>query len=146
MIRRATSEDVEAIVAMGLCFQATTNYAQHLRATPETLRSLAMSILANDQSVIFLAERERSILGMIAASLYLQPMSGELVGTEICWWMNPDARGGRTALRLIRAAEAWAVSRGAVVFQLMAPTAKVGQFYEALHYDLIETHYQRRVA
>jgi len=131
---------------MGVCFQATTSYAQHLHATPETLRALAFGLLSNDQAVIFLAERDGHILGMIAATLYRHAMSQELIGTEVCWWMNPDARGGRTALRLIRAAEQWAVELGAVVFQMMAPTAKVGAFYEALHYEQIETHYQRRVA
>lgn len=145
-LRRATIADVDAIVAMGLQFQATTSYAQHLRATPETLQALAIGLLGNDEAIIVLAEADGQIVGMIAATLYRQVMSQELIGTEVCWWMNPEARGGRTALRLIRAAEQWAVDHGAVVFQMMAPTAKVGAFYEALKYDLIETHYQRRVA
>jgi hypothetical protein len=29
---------------------------------------------------------------------------------------------------------------------MMAPTAKVGAFYEALKHEQIETHYQRRIA
>lgn len=145
-IRRATAADLDAIIAMALCFQETTSYAKHLRATPETLRTLAVGMLGNDEAVIFLAERHGSVLGMIAATLYRQIMSQELIGTEVCWWMNPEARDGRTALRLMRAAEQWAIDRGAVVFQMMAPTARVGALYERLDYELIERHYQKRVA
>lgn len=145
-IREATAADVDVIVAMGLRFQQTTTYALHLRATEATLRALTAAIVANDDAVIVVAERHGAVVGMIAASLYVQPMSGELIGTEICWWMEPEARGGRSALRLVRAAEAWALDRGAVVFQMMAPAGTaVGAFYEALRYAPIEMHYQRRL-
>jgi len=145
-IRRATSADVDVIVAMALRFQQTTTYAQYLRTTEPTLRALAAAIVANAEAVILVAERLGVVVGMIAAVLVVQPMSGECVGTEICWWMEPEARGGRSALRLLRAAEQWARDRGAVVFQMSAPSDAVGAFYEALHYDRIETHYQRRLA
>lgn len=145
-IRRATPADIDAIIAMGLQFQATTSYAHHLRATADTLRALATGVLQNGDAVIFLAERDAVIVGMLAATIYQQIMSGERIGMELCWWMDPSARGGRTALRLLRTAEAWAVTQGATVFQMMAPTKEVGAFYEALHYTPIETHYQRQVA
>lgn len=145
-IRRATLEDVVAIVVMGLRFQATTSYATHLRATAETLTALVNAMLANPDAAGWLAEREGVPVGMIGAALYTNPMSGERVGSEIVWWMEPEARGGRTALRLIRTAEQWAQEHGAVIFQLMAPTTEVGRFYQALKYDAIEVHYQRRLA
>jgi len=144
-IRAATAADVDVIVAMGLRFQATTTYAAHLRATEPTLRALALQLLAHEGSVIFLAETDGQVVGMIAASCYVQPMSGELIGSEICWWMDPAARGGRTALRLLRTAEQWAADRGAAIFQMMAPTPEVGALYERLAYAPIETHYMRRL-
>lgn len=145
-VRRATRADVDAIVAMGLRFQADSSYAAYLRATAETMRALTLAVISNDASVLFVAEQDDAIIGMIAATLCANPMSGELVGTEVVWWMDPEARGGRTALRLVRAAENWARDCGAVVFQMAAPTAKVGHFYGVLGYDAIETHYQRRLA
>ena len=148
-IRAATLADVDTIVAMGLRFQATTSYAAHLRATAATLRTLAIGLVTNtDAAVILLLEDGAQVVGMLAASLYVHPMSAEIIGTEVCWWVEPAARGGRGALRLVRAAEAWARDRGAVVMQMMAPAggdADVGRFYEVLHYAPIETHYQRRL-
>lgn len=145
-IRPATAADTDRLVAMSLRFQATTKYAQHLRATPETVASLIAALLANADAIILVVERAETLVGMLAAAIYVQPMSLERVGSEIVWWMEPEARGGRAALRLLRTAEAWAGARGATVFQMMAPTADVGAFYEALDYTPIETHYQRRLA
>jgi GNAT superfamily N-acetyltransferase len=145
-IRRADHRDVDALVAMALRFQESTNYAAHLRATAESFRRLIETILDNDTAAIWVAAREDRPVGMMAATLYLQPMSGECIGAELCWWMEPEARGGRTALRLIRTAEHWARSGGAVLFQLTAPTPAVGQFYEALQYQPVETQYLRRIA
>src|SRR4030095_5403739 len=145
-IRAATAEDIDTIVAMGLRFQALTSYAAHLRATATSLRTLTAAVLANADAAIWLAERGGRAVGMIAVGLYTQPMSGECVGSEICWWMDPEARGGRTALKLLHTAERWAAQQGATIFQMMAPTDAVGAFYERLHYELIERHYMRRLA
>lgn len=131
---------------MSLRFQATTGYAPHLHATAATLTALVDRILDNAEAVIFLAERAGAVVGMLAALLYTHPMSGARVGSELCWWMDPEARGGRQALRLLRTAEAWARDHGATVFQMMAPTPDVERFYTALHYDRIEVHFQRRLA
>lgn len=146
MIRRATAADRDVIVTMSLKFQATTNYARHLHATAATLSGLVDRILGNDEAALFLAERAGVVVGMFAAMLYTHPMSGARVGSELCWWMDPDARGGRAALRLLRTAEQWAREHGATVFQMMAPTPAVERFYAALHYDRIEVHFQRRIA
>jgi RimJ/RimL family protein N-acetyltransferase len=145
-IRRATEPDIPMLVEMGLRFQGQSEYAEHLRATEATLTTVVGHLLSNPNAVIWLAENADRVIGMIAASLYTQPMSGECIGSEICWWMEPEARGGRTAIKLLRTAEAWAQSHGAVIFQMMAPNAAVGALYERLDYRPIETHYQRRLS
>lgn len=144
-IRQADESDVTALVAMGLHFQNTTDYAEHLRATEETLTTVVGHLLSNPNAVIFVAVNGTRLIGMIASTLYTQPMSGECIGSEICWWMEPDSRGGRIAIRLLRTAETWALNRGAVIFQMMAPNASIGSLYERLDYVPIETHYQRRL-
>lgn len=144
-IRLATESDLDAVVAMGLRFQESSEYAHYLRATESTLTTVVGHVLRNENSNVWVADVNGRLIGMIAASLYTQPMSGECVGTEICWWMEPEARGGRTAIRLLRTAEAWAQEHGAVVFQMIAPNAAVGALYKRLAYQPIETHYQRRL-
>lgn len=141
-IRVATDADVPAIVAMGLRFASTT-YHDCLPANAECLTALAETILVNEAATIFVADQAGALTGMLAAQTYVQPMSGETLGTEICWWMEPEARGSRAAMRLLKAAEAWAKARGAVRFYMIAPTDQVAAFYERLGFTRVEIHYQR---
>jgi len=145
VIRVANRSDVLAIVRMGLRF-AGGEYAPWIEATPEALASFAERLIGSDDATIFLAESDGAVMGMLAVMVYPHPMSGARVASELCWWIEPEARGGRTALRLVRAAEQWAVDHDARVLQMIAPTARVGEFYEALGYGRVETTYQRRVA
>jgi N-acetylglutamate synthase-like GNAT family acetyltransferase len=142
MIRDATTADIPAIVAMGLRF-ADTEYHAFLPANAECLATFAANLLAHDASAIFVAERDGALHGFLAVSSYVQPMSGELIGTEVAWWIDPEARGGRDALKLLAAAEAWARARGATRFQMIAPTDHVAAFYERLGFARVEMHYQR---
>ena len=143
--RHATAADVLQIVEMATEFQHTSEYADHLRATPETLAELIDRLLGSPDATILLALEGDRAVGMLAIGLYTQPMSGERIGSEICWWVSPVWRGSRAALKLLRLGEAWALDQGAVVFQMMAPNLRVGDFYARLGYLPIETHYQRRL-
>lgn len=145
MIRTATVKDIPAIVRMGLRF-AETEYQGFLPATPEALTAMAHAVMDGQNAVLFVSEQSGDVAGMLAASSYVQPMTGETIATEMAWWMDPEARGSREALRLLAAAETWAKSRGAAKFQMIAPTDHVGKFYERLGFTKIETHYQRSLA
>lgn len=145
MIREATAADVPAIVRMGLRF-AETEYRGFLPATAHALTTLAQSVIDAPDAVVFVSEQGGAVAGMLAASSYLQPMTGEMIATEIAWWMDPEVRGSREALRLLAAAESWAKARGAAKFQMIAPSEHVGQFYERLGFERIEIHYQRSLS
>ena len=145
VIRRATTEDLPAIVRMGLRF-ADAEYRGFLPATASALSALAAAVLANPDALLLVSEQGGDVVGMLAATTYVQPMSGETIATEIAWWMEPQARGSRAALRLLASAETWAKDKGATKFQMIAPTDHVGQFYERLGFTRIETHYQRSLS
>lgn len=139
-LRRAEEADVPAIVAMGARF-IDAEYPGAIRFSAEGIGTLARNLIAGG-GVVLVAEAIAPV-GMMALSTYLHPMSGERIATEIVWWMDPDARGGRAALKLFAAGEAWAREQGAVKLQMIAPSDKVGQFYERLGFERIEVHYQR---
>jgi RimJ/RimL family protein N-acetyltransferase len=142
--RLAELPDVDALVAMAVRFQDEV-YVRHLFATPETFRTLATSLLQSPNAEIFLACRDDEPVGMLAATLITQPMSGALWGAEICWWMEPTARDGRTAFKMLRLAEEWARGRGAVMWCMSAPNPAVCRLYDALHYGYLETLYGKRL-
>jgi len=140
-IRQATAEDVPAIVAMGERFIAT-EYPQAIRFNPQGIAALAQALIAG-AGVVFLADDFSGTVGMMALTTYAQPMSQELVATEVVWWMEPEARGGRAAMKLLKAGEAWARAQGATRFQMIAPSEDVCRFYERVGFERIEVHYQR---
>ncbi len=144
LTRMAVPEDIDALVEMSMHFQGEV-FARHLSATPATFRRLAENLLRNPNSVVYVDVRDGALVGMIAASLFTQPMSGDLWAGELCWWLEPYVRGGRAGLKLLRRAEAWAKEQGAVVFQMSAPTVEVSHFYEVLGYEQIETIHVRRL-
>jgi len=144
-IRAVTPDDVPAIVRMGLRF-AQTEYHAYMPMTAESLNAFVRSLLINPDAHCQIAEAHGVPVGMMASLIYFQPMFGAWIGTEIAWWMEPEARGSRLALKLLRAAERWAMNRGAVRFQMIAPTDHVAAFYERLGFRRLEIHYEKELS
>lgn len=147
MIRVATVEDVPRIVEMGLRFLASSAYGHQLAQNADQIGVTAAAMIAHPDGEIFVAEAaDQSLVGMIVVFIYPHPLSGERVAGELCWWVEPMARGRVSGARLLAHAEAWAVAQKADVFQMMAPTEAVGRIYEKRQYEKLETHYQRRLS
>ena len=140
-MRVATVDDIPAIAAMGAHF-IETEYPGAIRFDAERLATLTRSLI-DGAGVVFVVEQAGALVGMMALTTYLHPMNGDTIATEIVWWMEPEARGGRAALKLFAAGEAWARDQGATKFQMIAPSDQVGAFYERLGFQKIEVHYQR---
>ncbi len=141
--REATPADVPALVAMGERFLASV-YAQLVHANADSLRAFSTGLLASPDAVIYVAEIDAVVVGMMGLMRYMHPMSGEPTVSEVMWWMDPDARG--SGVRLFRVGEAWARAQGATVIQMIAPTPDVASFYTRVGYVPVETTYQKRIA
>lgn len=141
-IRPAVFADRAVIVRMALQFIATSRYRELMASNAEQLEVLACVLM--DQGVVFLAEQDGEVFGMLGAQVFIHPMSGELTGSEVAWWIDPDQRGGTAAMRLLAAAENWATEKGAVRFQMIAPAGTtLGAVYERHGYSEVETVFQR---
>lgn len=102
-----------------------------------------------DHGGVFVAQVDGGdVVGMIGASVIVHPIAGELVGSEVAWWMEPEHRGGSAGVRLLEAAERWAGAMGAVRFQMIAPAGdeRVREFYRRRGYMEVETVFQRELA
>lgn len=143
-IRTAHVGDLAVLVRMGLRFIATSSYRGTIPASAEQLGTLVAWLL--DQGGIFVAVDDEGDepIGMLAATVIVHPMSGELVASEVAWWIEPEFRGGSAGLRLLAAAEAWARAQGATRFQMIAPAgSSVGALYRRRGYAELETTWQR---
>jgi GNAT superfamily N-acetyltransferase len=140
MIRRADAADLPALQAMALRFLAETRYAELLTPDPTHLQATVAVFLERPDGVLLVSEDGGAVVGMIALVLYLHPFTGSRTVMEVVWWVEPEARGA--GVRLLRAAETWAREQGAAYLQMVAPTDRVGAFYERLGYAKVETSYQ----
>lgn len=144
MIRPATSDDLPAIVAMGRRFLAETAYQGRIADNPAQMEALAASLIAREDATLLVSEGGGELDGMIGIVGYPHPISGELTVGELFWWTTPEHRGA--GVRLLRAAEAWAVAQGAKHMQMVAPNERVGKFYERVGYAPVETVFQRELS
>jgi len=140
-IRRATTADVEPLVPL---FDAYRQFYGKAADLPLARRFLAER-LAQGESVVFLAERDRTACGFTL----LYPMFSSLSCRPI-WilsdlYVDPTARRTGLGRRLMEAAHAFARAGGAAAVELdTAHTNTQAQaLYEALGYrrDLEFRHY-----
>lgn len=143
ILRLATADDVDALVAMGERFLESV-YARKIHANADSLRAFSLGLIASPDAMVYVAESHSRVIGMMGMMRYVHPMSGELTASEVMWWMDPDRRG--YGVRLFRVGEAWAHGSGATVIQMIAPSPEVERFYERVGYEPVERTYQRRIA
>lgn len=143
VIRPATEADIDAIVTMGESFIAGTEYRDFIGANRSSMQATAARMLENRDAIIFLSQNVTGLTGMIGGVVYVHPYSGALTAFEAFWWTEPTARARGTGVRLLRAFERWAQTKGATHVQMVAPNGHVGSFYERAGYALVECSYQR---
>jgi GNAT superfamily N-acetyltransferase len=141
MIRMATEADVDAIVAMGRRFLASTIYRDLIAESPEQMQRLAEMFVRDTDKVTLVAEQDRKIVGMLLVLVHTHFVSGERMAGEVAWWVEPEYRG--CGLKLLKAAEQWAREQGAVKFSMVAPSEDVECLYQRLGFTKVETAYQR---
>jgi len=136
--------DLDAIVAMGQRFRQSTGYQALIPENLPQMRHLAAALIDRPGGVVLVADRAGTLCGLLGLLVYPHYLSGEMVGGELFWWVNPEARG--IGLRLLRHAEMFARAHGAAAIQMIAPTPEVEALYTRLGYQPVERLYQRRLA
>lgn len=139
-IRAATLADVPTCVAMGQRFRRETAYREILAENPDQMRANGLLLLESPEGIFFVADHVGTLTGMIGLLVAPHPLSGERVAMELFWW----SEDGRDGVRLLRAAETVARALGAVGIMMIAPSDRVGMFYERFGYRLIERSYMKR--
>lgn len=105
MIRLATMADVERIADMAQAFYATTDYPALYGELTRT-QALGLAIVLQEHGLILVAERDGQLIGMVAMQIdacLFNPATR--TAHEIAYWIEPEHRGGRLAVRLRDATE-----------------------------------------
>lgn len=86
--------------------------------------------------------------GVLLAAAQQHPFADVKYAMETVWWVDPDVRGGRTAVHMLRDYEEWARDQGCAFIQMaaLATFPRAGKIYERCGYRPTETHYLKELA
>ena len=144
MIRKATKADLARCVEMSGRFILETGYRGKIADNPAARREIIAKLIDGPDGVVYVIDDD-GLLGMIGAFVFTHPMSGERIGCESFWWVEPEKRGTMRGVSLLKKAEAWADEKGADRMIMVQPAGapRVGRIYEMLGYDHLENQYQK---
>jgi GNAT superfamily N-acetyltransferase len=145
MIRKATPDDVPAIVEMSRKFYVTTSYCGFTPMCDETVARLAQTLI--DTGVMLVAEIEGRAVGMVG--LFVAPFmfNHAIKGAyEVVWWVDPDAQGNGAGKALLAAIEPACREAGCAVIQMVhlaTSPPQAAALYERMGYGHSESSYTK---
>jgi GNAT superfamily N-acetyltransferase len=145
-LRYGTLEDIPALTALGEGFFAGLGYPDDdldRDGIPQVLHDLVIS----PAGFVLVAEVGGAIVGAMLGLAHVPVFGRRLQASELGWFVAPDHRGSRDAVRMIAEFEAWARQRECVRVVLsrlmnMRPDA-VGRLYERLGYAERESSFAK---
>jgi RimJ/RimL family protein N-acetyltransferase len=142
-LRDATSADAAEIERMGLRFLSDEGpYRGRFKTSPEALRRLLELMLRPTALALVLEAEPGRLVGMFGAFLFEHPITGQRVASELCWWVDPEARGASVkATSMVQVAVRWAQDAGAEWFEVIAPNERISAFYERIGFYKADTHH-----
>lgn len=136
MIRNATLEDIDSIVAMGRKFAAASGTDRELGWDEESVRTLVATLIEGPDGILVVGERS-----MLGGLVFPHPFNvNTRVFQELFWWSE-----SRDGLKLLEEAERQARDKGAVRSLMLCMDAMPGaeRIYERRGYKRAEYSYAK---
>ena len=146
VVRPATvDEDLDYLVGAGQAFLRTTTYRGRVSDARAHAEAVARLVLALGRVFVAVDDQDDlRRLGFLAALVIDHPFLGLRIGTEVMWWVEPDARRRGVGRQLFAAFEAWAKAEGAVRAQFGAyRDPHLEGIYQRLGYHSTEVIYEK---
>ena len=146
MIREATPDDIEDVIKLGLAFFAEA----HTDLTPKFSKEKAVAVIQgmikSDGCLLYVAERDDKIVGMIGAIISEAWFSSEMTAQEMFWYVLPNYRSG-VGIALLTALEGRAKKIGVSLIAMvdLGDKSPVDALLERRGYCVHEKTYVRRL-
>lgn len=147
-IRLATTDDFEAIVAIGHKFFQHNPYRHVSTLDDESLVATLHDLRANH--VLLVAEVDGKVIGTAAA--FVTPLfwnRNEKQGLEVFWWIDEEYRGDGNGKKLRLQLQTQAKVRGAKFWNMVALEDSmpdvVGAMYEKAGFKPVERIYMKAI-
>lgn len=141
MIRKATIEDVDALVEMGIKFAEASPYKDYY--TKDKIRTIAeFSVRDTLGFVAFIDVDSKGMLVGYCSEFLLGKIK---TATELGWWVNPEDRKTSIGKELLQAFEEWAKEQDCKLITMISLDDALGSFYEKCGYKLTERTYMKEL-
>lgn len=143
-LRLATINDLFACSVMMKNFIQSTDYKDLYDVT--YAQEFAKTHLTNPNGVTIVIDND-GLQGMLAAIATNHPFIPVVTTTDLCWWVEPEARGNRQGIELIKAYEYWAIEKKKARLVTLASmnNERVDRIYERLGYTKTEHAWTKRI-
>lgn len=143
MIRSAEIDDFTAIELLAKEFWAHTRYEEDYQDGS----ALMYIQIAYDHGLLLVSEHDE-ITGFVAGcATPLMGANSVKSGTELAWWVKPEARNSRDGINLLKAIEQKAKDIGCKYWNMVAMESSmpehIKRIYKRMGYEKTETTYIR---
>jgi len=143
IVRKAGPDDTKVFTAIAEQFVLESPMYKGIAFDHESYEIFLRYVFESDQYLALIYEQDGevagAIMGMICSFLY----SPELQASDLGFYVKPEYRGKRVAVKLEAAYREWARSKGARKVALGVTTGDktAGAFYERLGYTYVGSNY-----
>jgi len=139
-IREADANDIDVLIPFALAHWQEMPW-RHVPPNEQRIRTIMAWAVSTVGAAAWVFVQGDAVMGTIAMSLSTNIYSGEVMASNIWWYVDPSARG-RGGLMLLRVAEEWAREHNAVM-SIGVHTDKQRKSLEGLGYHMAEISLQK---
>lgn len=142
-------ERIRDIIALGLQMHAESAYSDMPFDIETAAQSIYTNIIQGDAGFGVIAYKDDKPVGMMAGALATQFFGPAVFAYDFVWYVVPEDRGSRTAIRMLKKFESWARSKGAKEIHLGVTTGvdpdKTHGIYERMGYKHVGNNYTLKI-
>lgn len=147
MIRLATHDDIPALIECGRRFHAEASILENVgvQFDPDALRDTLVHVIGRPtEALVMVAEHDGQIVGGLGAIKFPMFFSSARAAMELFWYIAPERRGSRDAVRMLRVTEQWARTVGCKMLTMIAIAidgSPAANLYKREGFTPLETHF-----
>jgi GNAT superfamily N-acetyltransferase len=140
MIREMEEKDIPYLIDLGYKMHQEGTF-KNLDYDREKCKKLGNTLLTNPDFKCFISEDDKGYTGMMIGYITTYYFNHQKFASDLLLYVDPEKRGGFAAVRLIKAIEKWAKTRGAEEMRVDSHVGVnadlVKKLYERLKYETI---------
>lgn len=124
---------------LGVRHLRESHYAAFVEPDRDHMAAFARMLIDAPCALLLVSETAGAVTGSIGMMVTPHPYTGQLVLSEMFWYVAPKARG--SGVRLLMVAEAWGRGKGARFIVMISPDSRVSRFFQRMGYTLLEEQF-----